>query len=598
MLQKIFAQVVDLLEKLGFLVKKEKCSPIPCQRLIFLGAALDSTTMTLSLPQPKLTSIVDTCHNLLAQGSGLVRSLSTLIGQMSHASQTGTLVAPLHYRGLQRLYLQAVSQHGQARKVIVPLTSQAHKDLEWWVSESSCRLNGCPTQLPPIDLTVWSDASKTDWGAADQGIATGCHWSVEEAQWHINVIELRALKVRLQSQEAQHPPLKHIHLRIDNTTEVAYINKRGGTRSPALTAQALEFWAVALTAGVSLTAQHIPGIQNVVADTASRQIETRTEWTLDRKIFQSICQRFYTPDVDLFACHLNHQLITQVCLEVPRSGGSGCGCIPPGLEQMDLSNPSSRSTEEDQRGSSNCRPPNCPELERTAMISRSHSDAGGSPTAATPAPISVVSPISANSIPSPVEVPSSDSLATIRDHYQATGFSKEVVDILVASWGKATQKRYSGPWRAWVRWCSQRGSCPISVSVAEVLAFLAFLVIHGNLEYKTIALYRSAISQAHDPVGCTQLGSLPVVIRFMKGVFKIKPPKPRYRSTWNVKTALSFLDSLEPLEELTLKQLCYKTVLLLALTSAARAHDLPALDLTYFLRKEGSWEFSLRLFQL
>ena len=98
--------------------------------------------------------------------------------------------------------------------------------------------------------------------------------------------------------------LKHIHLRIDNTTAVAYINERGDTRSPALTAQALELWA----AGVSLTAQHIPGIQNVVADTASRQIETRTEWTLDRKIFRSIYQRFYTPEVDLFASRLNYQL--------------------------------------------------------------------------------------------------------------------------------------------------------------------------------------------------------------------------------------------------------------------------------------------------
>ena len=99
-LQKIFAQVIDLLEKLGFLVIREKCSPIPCQRLIFLEVVLDSTTMTLSLPQPKLTTIVDTCHHLLAQGRGPVRTLSTLIGQMSHASQTGILVAPLHYRGL------------------------------------------------------------------------------------------------------------------------------------------------------------------------------------------------------------------------------------------------------------------------------------------------------------------------------------------------------------------------------------------------------------------------------------------------------------------------------------------------------------------
>ena len=135
---------------------------------------------------------------------------------------------------------------------------------------------------------------------------------MEDAQWHINVSELRAatlaLKALLQSQEAQHPPLKHIHLRIDNTTAVAYINRGGSRRSSALPAQALELWAVALTAGVSLTAQHIPGIQNVVADAASRQIETRTEWTLDRKIFQSISQRFYTPEVDLFASRLNHQL--------------------------------------------------------------------------------------------------------------------------------------------------------------------------------------------------------------------------------------------------------------------------------------------------
>ena len=82
----------------------------------------------------------------------------------------------------------------------------------------------------------------------------------------------------------------------------------GGTRSPVLTAQALELWAVALDAGVSLTAQHIPGIQNTAADIASRQIETRTEWTLDKKIFQSICQKFYKPEVDLFASRLNHQV--------------------------------------------------------------------------------------------------------------------------------------------------------------------------------------------------------------------------------------------------------------------------------------------------
>jgi len=79
---------------------------------------------------------------------------------------------------------------------------------------------------------------------------------VEEAKRHINVLELQAatlaLKALLQSQEPQHLPPKHIHLRIANTTAVAYINKRGGMHSPSLTAQALELWA-----GVSLTAQQM-----------------------------------------------------------------------------------------------------------------------------------------------------------------------------------------------------------------------------------------------------------------------------------------------------------------------------------------------------
>ena len=227
------------------------------------------------------------------------------------------------------------------------------------------------------------------------------------------------------------------------------------------------------------------------------------------------------------------------------------------------------------------------------MVPRANSSACRSASTSTPVSIPVVPSISTCSSPSSVAVSSSSSLALIRSRYEAAGFSKEVVDILSASRGAANQKRYAGPWKTWVRWCSQWGACPISAPAAEVLAFLASLVTQGNLEYRTIALYKLAISQTYDPVGSTELGSLPVVSQFMKGVFKSKPPKPKYCCTWNVQTALPYLESLEPLEDLTLKQLFYKTVLLLALTLAARAHELSSLDLTSSLRKEGLWEFSL-----
>ena len=233
-LQRMFAQVVAFLEKLGFLVKIKKCSVAPSRCIVFLGAKLDSTTMTISLSQPKLSTILDTCQVLLAQGCVPMRTLSTLIGRMSHASQTGIMMAPLYNRGLQRLHLQTVAQHGHGSRVSVPLNYQVLADLKWWVSESD-HLNGCPVQQPPIDATIWSDASKKGWGAAYQGISTGGHWSVEEAQAHINFLELRAATLALKALlKHQLPVPKHFHLRLDNTTAVAYINKGGGAHTPLL----------------------------------------------------------------------------------------------------------------------------------------------------------------------------------------------------------------------------------------------------------------------------------------------------------------------------------------------------------------------------
>ena len=89
---------------------------------------------------------MDACQLLLVQRSGL-RTLSTLIGRISHASQTGIMLAPLHYGSLPRLHLQAVAHYGHGGNVLIPLTYQALADPEWWVSESN-HLNSCPIRHP------------------------------------------------------------------------------------------------------------------------------------------------------------------------------------------------------------------------------------------------------------------------------------------------------------------------------------------------------------------------------------------------------------------------------------------------------------------
>ena len=60
---------------------------------------------------------------------------------------------------------------------------------------------------------------------------------------------------------------------------------------------------------ITLKARHIPGCLNVMADLLSRSNQVQsTEWSLHPQVFKQICQKWFTPHVDLFAAHLNHKL--------------------------------------------------------------------------------------------------------------------------------------------------------------------------------------------------------------------------------------------------------------------------------------------------
>ena len=67
----------------------------------------------------------------------------------------------------------------------------------------------------------------------------------------------------------------------------------------------------------------------------------------------------------------------------------------------------------------------------------------------------------------------------------------------------------------------------------------------------------------------------------MQGVFNLRPPCPKYSFTWDVDTVLTYLCSLGPSENLSLKNLSLKLVTLMALASANRSSYLHALDLNF-----------------
>ena len=71
----------------------------------------------------------------------------------------------------------------------------------------------------------------------------------------------------------------------------------------------------------------------------------------------------------------------------------------------------------------------------------------------------------------------------------------------------------------------------------------------------------------------------------MKGVFNVRPPRPRYSATWDVDIVINFL-KIKPYEDLTLKELTLKLTMLMALSMAARPQTLNLLTLQGMIKNE------------
>ena len=67
-----------------------------------------------------------------------------------------------------------------------------------------------------------------------------------------------------------------------------------------------------LSKEITITAKYLPGLLNVETDTQSRTVRDANKWKLNTRIFQKICKHRGTPDIDLFASRISHQLPTYI----------------------------------------------------------------------------------------------------------------------------------------------------------------------------------------------------------------------------------------------------------------------------------------------
>ena len=293
---------LTILKKLGFIVHEEKSQVQPVQVIEHLGFVFDSVNMCTTVNSEKIMKFRTHAKPVLTKKKLTIRLVAQLIGIMVSCFP-GVEYGPLFYRRLEILKADWLKRQKGQFDAHMLLTVDTRSDIHWWIDNIGMgkkTLHGKHTE------TIKTDASKDGWGAYFGGASTGGRWDHIEKEQSINVLECQAILFGL---KAMCRDMSNTHLLVlsDNVTAVAYVNHMGGSHAPKCNDIARDIWLWCIERDIWLTAAHIPGKENIEADAESRIFSDQTEWKLCPTIFQQICNRFCTPDIDLFASRLNYQ---------------------------------------------------------------------------------------------------------------------------------------------------------------------------------------------------------------------------------------------------------------------------------------------------
>ncbi|XP_042297706.1 uncharacterized protein LOC121916539 [Sceloporus undulatus] len=159
-----------------------------------------------------------------------------------------------------------------------------------------------------------------------------------------------------------------------------------------------------------------------------------------------------------------------------------------------------------------------------------------------------------------------------------TALTPSVRRVIRAAHRPATQRSYASKWKRFLSFLAERSLSPESITVPVVLDFLMSLVDAG-LCLASIKCYLSAICSHFQYDGLPSFFRDPLVKNFLKGCNNLYSQVSLPAPAWSLEVVLAALQSkpFEPLATTDLRLLTWKTVFLVAITSARRAGELCAL---------------------
>lgn len=150
------------------------------------------------------------------------------------------------------------------------------------------------------------------------------------------------------------------------------------------------------------------------------------------------------------------------------------------------------------------------------------------------------------------------------------GFPEDTIDTTLQSLSKSTINQYDSSFRAWWTYCQKWDHDLFNSSASTILSFLQEELKNKGSKYGTLNQHRSALSL----ILPGEVGKNMQIKRFLKGAYRLNPPRPKYKVTWYPQVVLQYLEQLENNYELSLFELSKKLATLLALATGHRLQTL------------------------
>ena len=259
-----FNVFLHLAASLGLQIALDKSFP-PTNKLVWLGFAIDSTTMTLSIPEGKLEEIIVECERWKSITSATKKQIQSLAGKLQHISKC---VNPATRFMNRILYALRVTPYVGSH--ILP--PELRKDVAWFITFAKS-FNGI-VLLPKTHRKVWQiecDSTLSGGGAFSSSHYYAVRYPQELTEEVNNIAQLEALNL-VHAFKFLLPPQPSDFKVIINTDNIGsqQVLSSGSGRDLILCACARQLWLLAAQNYCELAIEHKPGNKLILADALSR----------------------------------------------------------------------------------------------------------------------------------------------------------------------------------------------------------------------------------------------------------------------------------------------------------------------------------------